>query len=68
VVTLIRHCRAFPANAREAVDGETPAAWATCSSVTGPFAIDVFSREKLQNSLAQSIVHCHNNLRQAKNQ
>src|SRR4029079_3703823 len=49
-------------------DGETPATWATCSSVTGPFAIKIPVGKNCKNSLAQSIVHCHNNRRQAKNQ
>jgi hypothetical protein len=35
----MRYWRAFPDNAREAVDRETPASWATCCNVTDSVGI-----------------------------
>jgi hypothetical protein len=59
VLGLMRHWRALPANAREAVEVETPAAAATCSRVTGPLAMEWGWGKKLKKALAQSFVQCH---------
>src|SRR3954467_8311306 len=67
VFSLMRHSRAFPASARDAVDGDTPAALATCSRVTGA-ELMVFGQQEIQKLLAQSFVQCHNNRRKQQNQ
>src|SRR5690349_9146266 len=65
----MRHSRALPANAREAVEGETPAAAATCSRVTGSAATGapaIQSRKKLEISLHNRLCNGYSALSHVK--